>query len=49
LDYANKAIAIVAGWGAHCETKREGLVCEVIGKLVISLRTTKIGRPKHPL
>jgi hypothetical protein len=33
----------------HCEPKREGVVSEVIGKLVMSLGTTKNGRPKHPL
>ena len=47
--YSSKAIAIVACWGAHCEPKREVVVCEVIGKLVMSLGTNKNGRPKHPL
>ena len=47
--YSGKAITIVACWGAHCEPKREVVVCEVIGKLVMSLGTTKNGRPKHPL
>jgi hypothetical protein len=47
--YGSKAIAIVACRGAHCEPKLEGMVCEVIGKLVMSLGTTKNGHPKHPL
>ncbi|MFT5339273.1 MAG: hypothetical protein ACI9IO_001009 [Cyanobium sp.] len=47
--YGSKGIAIVACWAPHCEPKREGVVCEVIGKLVMSLGTTKNGRPKHPL
>ncbi|MCP9909362.1 DUF1643 domain-containing protein [Cyanobium sp. BA20m-p-22] len=35
--YGSKGIAIIACWGAHCEPKREGMVCEVIGKLVMCL------------
>ena len=47
--YGSEVNAIVACWGAHCELTREVVVCQMIGKLVMSLGITKQGRPKHPL
>lgn len=47
--YGTEATEIIAAWGVHCDPKRERVVCETIGKLVMCLGRTKDGRPKHPL
>jgi hypothetical protein len=54
LDLASKSVIegggiVIAAWGAHCDEAREREVCQLIGKTVHCLGTTKNGRPKHPL